>query len=121
MTLKTALPVYQAVGAQDRRYIKDAERPAELARLQQIIAASCSANPQVRATQEGDAQRLHVAMSPQCAVARDELAMMEAPSSRTPADVTAGRRRLVTAQCPAVATTGRWLVQWNGRGDLTPH
>jgi hypothetical protein len=121
MTLRTAEPVYRAAGGEERHYIEDSERPAELARLEKIIAGSCSADGQARAAEEADAHRLHVARSPQCAVARDELAAMQQPGSRAPPDVVATKRKLVEDRCPPVDTTGRWLVQWNGRGDLTPH
>ena len=61
-----------------------------------------------------------VALSPDCAVARDELAGMERPNSHEPSDTLDEKRRLVAARCPAVATTDRWLVQWNGRSTLEP-
>jgi hypothetical protein len=121
LTLKTAEPVYQEAGGDERHFINDSERPAELARLDKIIARSCSSDRQARAAQDAEAQRLHVALSPQCAVARDELAAMQQPRSRVPRDVVATKRQLVESSCPPVDTAGRWLVQWNGRGDLTPH
>ena len=121
LTLKTAAPVYQEGAGDERHFINDSERPAELARLDKIIAGSCSRDREARAAQEADAQRLHVALSPQCAVARDELAAMQQAGSRVPRDVVAAKRQLVESRCPTVDTAGRWLVQWDGRGDLTPH
>src|SRR5271170_5200438 len=75
-TLRTGQPVYKLTGPDKRHYIHDADRPAEIARLQKITAASCSTEPKIKASQQAEADRLHVALSPDCAVARDELAAM---------------------------------------------
>jgi hypothetical protein len=40
-------PVYKLVGG-ERRFLDDADRPAQIARLEKIIGASCSADPKVR-------------------------------------------------------------------------
>ncbi len=119
-TLRTGQPVYKLTGPDKRHYIHDADRPAEITRLQKIAAASCSTEPKVKASQQAEAQRLHVALSPDCAVARDELAAMDLPSSREPAATRDEKRRLVAAKCPVVDTTDRWLVQWDGRSTLEP-
>lgn len=119
-TLKTQQPVYQEAAQSERHFIDDADRPAELARMQKIIAATCSASPAERAAQEAQAQRLHVAMSPQCAVARDELRGMELPDAHEARDAVESKRKLVADKCPAVSTRGRWLIQWDGRGGLQP-
>ncbi len=119
-TLQTALPVYKLTGLDQRHYIHDADRPAEIARLQKMATSSCSTEPKTRAQQQAQADRLHTALSPECAVARDELAAMELPSSRAPADTRNEKRRLVAAKCPVTQTTNRWLVQWDGRATLEP-
>jgi hypothetical protein len=119
-TLNTFQPVYKLTGPDKRHYIHDRDRPAEIARLQKIAAASCSREPKTRAVQQAEADRLHVALSPDCAVARDELAGMERPNSHEPSNTLDEKRRLVGARCPAVATADRWLVQWNGRSTLEP-
>ena len=119
-TLQTLTPVYRLTSGDKRHYISDADRPAELARLQALAAASCSKDPKERAAQQVEADRLHVELSPECAVARDELAAMEAPNSREPADTLAQKRRLVAAKCPTVNHRNLWLIKWDGRSDLAP-
>jgi hypothetical protein len=118
--LQAFRPVYKLTTGDERHYINDADRPAELARLQALAAASCSKDPGERASQQAEAERLHVALSPECAVARDELAAMEAPNSRAPADRLGRTRRLVAARCPTVNNRNLWLIQWDGRSDLVP-
>jgi hypothetical protein len=119
-TLQTFRPVYKLIGADKRHYLDDADRPAEIARLQKLAAASCSTQPKAKALQQAEADRLHVALSPECAVARDELAAMELPRSREPSDTVAAKRKLVAAKCPVVDTTNRWLIKWDGRSTLEP-
>ena len=119
-TLKTMYPVYKLTGKDQRHFIEDADRPAEIARLQKIIAASCSANATQRADQEAQAQRLHQALSPECAVERDTLAAMELPNSHEPRDAIETKRKLVRDKCPTVDSAGRWLVQWDGRSQILP-
>lgn len=119
-TLKTLQPVYKLLGADQRNYIEDADRPAEIARLQRIVTASCPTEPKARAAEQAEADREHVALSPECAVERDKLAAMELPNSHESADAITGQRRLVADKCPAVDTHGLWLVQWLGRSDLQP-
>jgi hypothetical protein len=120
LTLKTSQPVYRLTASGERDFLEDADRPAELARLQRIVAASCSTDPKERAAQEAEAQRLHLALSPECTVARDQLNAMEARNSHEPRDSVAAQRKLVVEKCPAVSTHGRWLLQWNGRSQLLP-
>jgi hypothetical protein len=43
--LQTVAPVYKLTEGQKRKYLTDADRPAEVARLKTIIAGSCSAKP----------------------------------------------------------------------------
>jgi hypothetical protein len=118
--LQTAAPVYKLTAGGERGFIHDAERPAEIARLQEVIRASCGSDPKARASQEAEAQRLFVTLSPECANERDKLAAMQQPSSREPDDAIEQQRRLVAGKCPAVDARGLWLVHWMGRGDLQP-
>jgi hypothetical protein len=69
-------PVYKLVGG-ERRFLDDADRPAQIARLEKIIGASCSADPKVRLSQETEAKRLRIARSPECAIERDTQSAME--------------------------------------------
>jgi hypothetical protein len=119
-TLRTMAPVYKLSGADQRHYIEDADRPAELAHLQRLAGAICSKDPNTKKQQQEAASRLHLALSPECAVARDQLTAMQSPSSREPADSIEQQRRLVTTNCPVVEAKGRWLVQWDGRSALLP-
>jgi hypothetical protein len=50
-TLHMAAPVYKLNEGQERRYLADADRPAEVDRLKTIVAESCSAEPETRARQ----------------------------------------------------------------------
>jgi hypothetical protein len=117
--LQTLQPVYKLTGG-ERHFIEDADRPAEITRIQHIATASCSTNPKLRATEEAEASRLHVALSPECAVERDKLSAMEQKNSHEPRDSLETERKLVATKCPTVDTSDRWLVQWDGRSDLPP-
>jgi hypothetical protein len=119
-TLKTSYPVYKLEGADQRHFIDDADRPAEIARLQKIVSDSCSTDAKVRGSERAAAEQLHQALSPLCAVARDTLAAMENPSAHESADRIATQRQLVTSKCPPVDASNLWLLQWNGRAELQP-
>ncbi len=111
-TLQTVAPVYKLTGGQERQYLADADRPAEVARLKTIVAGSCSAKPKIRRREESDAEHLHLARSPGCMEDRDRLSIMEKPESRTPEDDLARTRKRVAAQCPDVDLSNVWLVHW---------
>ena len=111
-TLQTVAPVYKLAGGQERQYLADADRPAEVARLKIIVAGSCSAKPKIRRREESDAEHLHLARSPGCMEDRDRLSIMEKPESRTPEDDLARTRKRVAAQCPDVDLSNVWLVHW---------
>lgn len=110
-TLQDFTPVYKQLDGGERHYLDDALRPAELARLQKLVSASCSADPKVKAAQQAAADRLHLARSPECAVERDKLAAMEQPNSHDPPDSIRQQRALVAAQCPTVPMRDVWLLQ----------
>jgi hypothetical protein len=40
--LKTVAPVYKITRSQERQYLAEVDRPAEIARLETIVAGSCS-------------------------------------------------------------------------------
>jgi hypothetical protein len=110
-TLQTAAPVYKLTGGQERQYLADADRPAEVTSLKTTIAQSCSTEPEIRQREESEAEHLHVARSPACMDDRDRLAMMEKPESRTPEDDVARVRKRVAARCADVDLSNVWLVQ----------
>ena len=108
-TLQMAAPVYKLTGGQERQYLADADRPAEVARLKTIVAGSCSAEPEIKPREESEAEHLHRARSPGCMEDRDRLSMMEKPESRTPEDDLARLRKRVAARCPDVDLSNVWL------------
>jgi hypothetical protein len=113
-TLQTAAPVYKLTGGQERKYLADADRPAEVDRLKTIVAESCSTEPEIRRSEESEAAHLHRARSPGCVGDRDALSTMEKPESRTPEDDIARHRKQVAERCPDVGLSDVWLVHWVG-------
>jgi hypothetical protein len=111
-TLQTVAPVYKLAGGQERKYLADVDRPAEVARLKTIVAGSCSAKPKARQREESEAEQLHLVRSPGCIEDRERLSIMEEKASRTPEDDLARTRKRVVAQCPEVDLSNVWLVQW---------
>jgi len=111
MTLQDSRAVYKQLANDQREYLEDSKRPAELARIQKVVASSCSADKSMRANEQVAADRLHQGRSPECAFERDKLSAMQKPGSRDPPDIIRDQRRLVTDQCPEVPTSGVWLLQ----------
>jgi hypothetical protein len=120
-TLQTIAPVYKLTGGQERKYLADADRPAEVARLKTIVAGSCSAKPKTRQREESEAEQLHLVRSPGCMEDRDRLSIMEKKASRTPEDDLARTRKRVVAQCPDVDLSNVWLVEWIPPPTPAPH
>jgi hypothetical protein len=110
-TLQAGVPVYKQLTGDQRQYLEDGDRPAEVTRIQKVIAANCSADPQTQAAERAAAAKLHQARSPDCAVERDTLAAMEKPDSRESPDSIRKQRQLVADQCPQATTRGVWLRQ----------
>ena len=109
-TLHMAAPVYKLNEGQERQYLANADRPAEVDRLKAIVAESCSAEPEIRRGEESEAEHLHVARSPGCMGDRDTLSTMEKPESRTPEDDLGRHRKRVAARCPDVDLSKVWLL-----------
>jgi hypothetical protein len=109
-TLHLAAPVYKLNEGQERQYLADADRPAEVDRLKTIVTESCSAEPDIRRGEESEAEHLHIARSPGCMGDRDILSTMEKPESRTPEDDIARHRKRVAARCPDVDLSNVWLI-----------
>jgi hypothetical protein len=116
--LKQQAPAYKQLDGDERHYLDDADRPAEIARLQKIVSVSCSTDQKARAAEEADAQRLLVARSPECAIDRDTLSAMERPDSREASASIEAQRKLVTERCPLVKLRDVWLLQmlWSRPG-----
>jgi hypothetical protein len=110
--LEVVAPAYRMVGVDSRKYLDDADRPAEIARLRKAVSTACSKpGSKSRKDEEAEATRLHMARSPECALERDKLAMMEQPNSREARASIEAQRRLVSAQCPEAPTENVWLLQ----------
>ena len=111
-TLNTRSPVYKLPDGGQKQFINDAERPGEIARLQNIIDANCSANPEDRRREQSEARRLHTVRSPDCTAERDKLALMEKANSHDSPSSVAQQRQRVTERCTVLETpTNVWLVQ----------
>ncbi len=110
--LKAVAPVYKLARSEERQYLADADRPAEIARLKTIVADACSVKPKHRQREESDAERLHLMRSPECMQDRDRLSMMEKKDARTPEDDLARTRERVLSRCPAIDLSDVWLVEW---------
>ena len=109
-TLYMAAPVYKLTGGQERQYLADADRPAEVDRLKTIVAETCSAEPEIRRGEESEARDLHRARSPGCMEDRDRLSMMEKPQARTPEDDLVRLRKRLAARCADVDLSDVWLI-----------
>jgi len=72
---------------------------AELRRLQQTADLNCSADPARRRQQEEMAAKLRVANSPSCVEARNRLADMTAPGSKTPRAQVQSQQAFVDEHC----------------------
>lgn len=71
----------------------------ELRRLQQTVDANCSEDPTRRLQQEEMAAKLRVANSPSCVEARNRLAAMMAPDSKTPRTALQSQQAFVDEHC----------------------
>jgi hypothetical protein len=71
----------------------------ELRRLQQTADLNCSADPARRRQQEEMAAKLRVANSPSCVEARNRLADMTAPGSKTPRAQVQSQQAFVDEHC----------------------
>lgn len=95
-----------------RRYLDNADRPAELERLHRIRDQSCSADPEARAAQQGEATRLMLALSQKCSAARWKLERMQDPDSHAVHQDLAEQREFVEKYCPEAERPGVWLGDW---------
>jgi len=105
-------PVFKQAADGSRRYIEDAERPAEIARLQGVRDQNCSDDPDSQRSQVQRAGQLMTAMSPRCAEARDELASYEDPATHTPDDQIARQRAFVEQNCRGGERLDLWRGDW---------
>jgi hypothetical protein len=110
--LEQQRPVFKQATDGTRRYLDDADRPAELARLRALRDANCSDDPETRESQQQRAEELMAALSRQCAEARDKLAAYEDPATHTPDDQIERQRAFVERHCRGGERTDLWLGDW---------
>ena len=104
--------VYKAGPGDERIYLDDRDRPAEIGRLTRERDASCSDDPATLASQERRAADLFQAMSPDCREAREKLLNLQRPTARSaPSDIEK-QQAWIAAHCPDVHRDGVWLADW---------
>jgi hypothetical protein len=104
--------VYKRGPEESRQYLEDAARSAELARLEGLVADTCSKDAYERRSQDEEADRLVVAAGLDCMIERDKLAMMEQPKARTPQSDIDRKRAYVAEHCPDVPLEDFWLPDY---------
>jgi len=104
--------VYKAGPGDERLYLSDRDRPAEIERLARERDDHCSDDPGVLASQERRANELFQAMSPDCREAREKLFNLQRPTARSaPSDIEKQQAWSAT-HCPGVPRDGVWLADW---------
>ena len=104
--------VYRPGPDNDRTYLHDRDRPAEIERLAGERDASCSDEPDVLTSQRRRANQLFQALSPGCREAREKLENMQRPTAHSaPSDIEK-QQAWIAARCPDVSRDGVWLADW---------
>lgn len=104
--------VYKAGPGDERGYLHDRDRPAEIERLGRERDAHCSTEPATRMAQQQRAGELFQAMSPDCREAREKLFNLQRPSARSaPSDIEK-QEAWIAAHCPGPLREGLWLADW---------
>jgi hypothetical protein len=104
--------VYKAGPGDERLYLADRDRPAEIARLTSELDAVCSDDPETLASQQKRAADLFQAMSPDCREAREKLLNLQRPTAKSaPSDIEK-QQAWIEAHCPSVHRDGVWLADW---------
>jgi hypothetical protein len=104
--------VYRPGPGNDRTYLSDRDRPAEIARLSSERDSSCSEEPEVLALQQQRASELFEALSPGCREAREKLLNLQRPTAHSaPSDIEK-QQAYIAAHCPDVSRDGVWLADW---------
>jgi hypothetical protein len=104
--------VYKPGPGDDRAYLHDRDRPAEIERLTRERAENCSDDPAVRDSQRRRADELFQALGPVCREAREKLVNMQRPSARTAPSHIENQQAFIAARCPDVSREGVWLQDW---------
>ena len=104
--------VYKAGPGDERSYLGDRDRPAEIERLARERDARCSNDPGVLVSQQRRASELFQAMSPDCREAREKLSNLQRPTARSaPSDIEK-QQAWIAAHCPGEPREGLWLADW---------
>jgi hypothetical protein len=104
--------VYKAGPGDERTYLNDRDRPAEIERLSRERDANCSDEPGVLASQQQRAGELFQALSPDCREAREKLRNLQRPTARSaPSDIEK-QQAYIASHCPDLSRNGVWLADW---------
>jgi hypothetical protein len=104
--------VYMAGPGDERAYLDDRDRPAEIERLARERDAACSDDPRVLAAQKGRAGQLFQAMSPDCLEAREKLRNLQRPTAKSaPSDIEK-QQAWIASHCPDLHRDAVWLADW---------
>ena len=104
--------VYKPGPGNDRTYLNDRDRPAEIERLSSERDANCSDEPEMLALQKRSASELFEALSPGCREAREKLQNLQRPTAHSaPSDIEK-QQAYIAAHCPDVSRDNVWLADW---------
>jgi hypothetical protein len=104
--------VYKPGPGDDRSYLHDRDRPAEIERLARERDANCSEDPAALDAQQQRAGELFQALSPECREAREKFENMQRPTARTAPSHIENQQAFIAARCPDVSREGVWLADW---------
>jgi len=104
--------VYKPGPGDDRTYLHDRDRPAEIERLTRERDGNCSEDPATLDSQRRRADELFQALSPACREAREKLQNMLRPTARTAPSHIENQQAFIAKRCPDVSRDGVWLQDW---------
>lgn len=108
--LRLGTRVFKPGPGDERNYLHDRDRPAEVERLTQLAEQQCSTDPAQRQAQDERAGELVIALSPDCAAARERLATLERPDSRSAPATVERQRQYVAENCPNLSRDDVWIA-----------
>jgi hypothetical protein len=104
--------VYRPGPGDDRTYLHDRDRPAEIDRLTRERDTTCSDEPGQLASQQRRARELFQSLSPDCREAREKLRNLQRPTARSaPSDVER-QQAYLAEHCPGADRDDVWLADW---------
>jgi hypothetical protein len=104
--------VYKPGPGDDRTYLNDRDRPAEIGRLTRQRDANCSEDPATLDSQRQRADELFRALSPECREAREKLQNMLRSTARTAPSHIENQQAFIAQRCPDLSREGVWLQDW---------